>query len=89
MSSLYLQITYRHGKPFAAYISFPHPPGTRSVRTEQVNPELVVDYAADGSPLGIEIVSPGHVSLAEINAVFDNLGISRPAASDLEPLRAA
>ncbi len=89
MNPLSLQITYRNGKPFAAYIYFHHAPGTKSVRTEQINPELLVDYGPDGSPLGIEIVSPGHVTLAEINGVFDKLGLNRPAASELVPLRAA
>ena len=65
MSLLTLQITYRSGEPCAAYIDLPRPPGTKVARTEQVHAELVVDYAADGAPLGIEIVSPGAVSIAE------------------------
>jgi uncharacterized protein YuzE len=89
MSTLSLQITYRKGKPFAAYIYLSHAPGTKSVRTESINPELLIDYAADGSPLGIEIVSPGYVTEDEIVAVFDRLGIKRPSSADLAPLRAA
>jgi uncharacterized protein YuzE len=89
MSALSLQITYRKGKPFAAYFYLPRVPGTRSVRTEAISPELLIDYAADGSPLGIEIVSPGYVTEQEIVAAFDRLGIQRPSAADLAPLRAA
>lgn len=89
MSSLSLQITYRKGQPFAAYIYLAKAPGTKSVRTEEVAPELLIDFAADGSPLGIEIVSPRAVSEAEILAAFDRLGIERPPAADLAPLRAA
>ena len=89
MSTFSLQVTYRKGKPFAAYIYLARSPGNRSVRTEQIGPELLIDYAADGSPLGIEIVSPGYVSDDEIITVFDRLGLDRPTAAELAPLRAA
>jgi uncharacterized protein YuzE len=89
MNAFSLQVTYRKGKPFAAYIYLAHAPGTKSARTEEIAPELVIDYAADGSPLGIEIVSPGYVTLNEINEVFDRLGIERPSSTELAPLRAA
>jgi len=89
MSTFSLQVTYRKGKPFSAYIYLVRSPGTRSVRTEQIGPELLIDYAADGSPIGIEIVSPGYVGLDEILTVFDRLGLERPDADELAPLRAA
>lgn len=89
MSAFSLQITYRKGKPFAAYIYLAHAPGTKSARTEQVGPELLIDYAADGSPLGIEIISPGYVTEEEIKEAFDRLGLEPPPADELAPLRAA
>lgn len=89
MSTYSLQVTYRHGKPFAAYIYLAHAPGTKSARTEQIAPELVIDYAADGTPIGIEVISPGFVTDEEIRAVFERLGIEPPPADDLAPLRAA
>ncbi|MGH7575381.1 MAG: hypothetical protein ACREM1_09700 [Longimicrobiales bacterium] len=51
--------------------------------------DLVVDFAADGSPLRTEIVSPAVVSLAEIRAVFEKLSLTPPADEELAPLRAA
>jgi uncharacterized protein YuzE len=89
MSTFSVQVTYRKGKPFAAYIYLKRRPGQKAARTEQVSSEVLIDYAADGSPLGIEIVSPGHVSLEEINQAFDRIGLDRPEPGDLEPLRAA
>jgi uncharacterized protein YuzE len=89
MSAFSLQITYRKGKPFAAYIYLSRVAGVKSARTEPVGPELLIDYAADGSPLGIEVVSPGYVTEEEINATFDRLGIERPSPGELAPLRAA
>jgi uncharacterized protein YuzE len=89
MSAISLQITYRKGKPFAAYIYLAQLPGTKSTRTKQVGSELVIDYAADGSPLGIEVISPGFVTQEEINAAFDRLGLEPPPMEELVPLRAA
>lgn len=89
MSALSVQVTYRKGKPLAAYLYLGGSPGRRSARTEEVGPDLLVDFAGDGSPIGIEIVSPGSVTVDEIHAVFDRLGIARPAPVELSPLRAA
>lgn len=89
MNAISLRIEYRHGRPLAAYLRLPHPPGTKAARTEMASEDLVVDFAADGSPLGIEIVSPAVVSLAEIRAVFEKLSLTPPADEELAPLRAA
>lgn len=89
MSVFSLEVTYRKGKPFAAYIYLAHKPGTKSARTEQVGPEVLIDYASDGSPLGIEVISPGFVSQDEIYAAFERLGLDPPSIEELAPLRAA
>jgi uncharacterized protein YuzE len=83
-----LQVTYRKGKPFAAYI-YLSKPGQKSARTETVSEDLLIDYAKDDTPLGIEIVSPSLVSIDEILRVFDRLGLGEIEAEELEPLRAA
>ncbi len=89
MNGLSLEVTYRKGKPFAAYVYLDRKPGQKSARTEEVTPELLIDYAEDGAPLGIEIVSPGYVSVDEIMAVFDKLGLGRPDPEELAPVKAA
>lgn len=89
MNPYSLQVTYRRGEPFAAYLYLPHSAGARSTRTEKISTEVLIDFAADGSPLGIEIISPTHVTVDEINAAFDRLGLARPEPADLAPLRAA
>lgn len=89
MKTVSLQITYRKGQPFAAYIYLASNPGQKSARTEAVTEDLLIDYGKDGTPLGIEIVSPGYVSIEEIQDVFDRLGLGRPARAELAPLRAA
>jgi uncharacterized protein YuzE len=82
-------VTYRKGRPFAAYIYLDRRPGEKSVRTQEVTSDLLVDYAEDGRALGIKVVTPEAVTLEEILEVFDRLGLARPAEAELEPLRAA
>ena len=89
MKTVSLQITYRKGKPFAAYIYLSPRLGQASARTEEVSPDLLIDYAQDGTPLGIEVVSPGYVSVEEIQGVLDGLGLGRLEPAELAPLRAA
>lgn len=89
MHPISLQITYRKGRPFAAYISLDRRPGDKSVRSEEMAPEIVVDFAADGRPLGVEVVSPDATPLEQILSVFDKLGLGRPDPAELSPLVAA
>jgi uncharacterized protein YuzE len=89
MSTFSVQVTYRKGQPFAAYIYLQRSPGRRCAMTRKVSSEVLIDYAEDGTPLGIEVVSPGHVSLEEIHAAFDLIGLARPDREELGPLQAA
>ena len=89
MIPISLHVTYRRGQPSAAYIYLSGTPGEKSARTERIVEDVLIDYAADGHPIGIEIVSPGHVSLDDINRAFDHLGLPRPEPRELDPLRAA
>ncbi len=53
----FLEVTYRKGRPIAAYYYLPRQDGDRSTRTERVDGGLIVDYTADGRAIGIEITS--------------------------------
>lgn len=49
MKTRYLEVTYRLGKPLAAYLYLPRQPGDKSVRTQRDEKTgLVSDFAADG-----------------------------------------
>jgi hypothetical protein len=87
--SLSLQVTYRKGKPWAAYIYLDRRPGSESARTAQLAQDIVVDFASDGRPIGIEIIDPTMVTTADILSVFDELGLVRPDEHELAPLQAA
>ena len=88
MRATYLEVNYRRGKPMAAYLHLPHAPGAKSVRTERRTAELLVDFASDGTPLGVEIVAPASVTVADMNVVLESLGQATVDEEDLAPLAA-
>jgi uncharacterized protein YuzE len=89
MKETYLEVTFRHGRPLAAYLYLPRERGETSVRTSQTEPGMIVDYSQSGKPIGIELTAPTKVTLDALNRVLDDLGLSPLTHADLEPLRAA
>jgi uncharacterized protein YuzE len=89
MTGHYLEVTFRRGKPVAAYYYLPRRPGQKSYRTMLADPGIVVDFSRSGKPIGIEITAPGKISLSAINRVFRKLGLAAIKSSDLAPLLAA
>jgi uncharacterized protein YuzE len=61
MKKSYLQVTFRHGKPMVAYLYLPRRGPDVSARTERREGGIIVDYASDGRPIGMEIISPNRV----------------------------
>lgn len=89
MADRYLEISYRKGKPFAAYLFLPRRPDDRSARTERFSETLVIDYAADGRAIGIEIVHPQLATMDEINQALAHVKQSNLREEDFAPLKAA
>lgn len=89
MNDAYLEVTFRHGKPLAAYYYLPRKPKDKSCRTKRVEPGFVIDYARDGRPIGIEIVAPGKLTLIVFNRLLRQLGFGSLKRIDLAPLMAA
>lgn len=89
MTERSLQITYRKGRAFAAYLYLSHATGEKSARTE-ASPDglLVVDYAGDGRPIGVEITAPDAVTLGRLNSLLVDLGQSPLAEQEFRPLTA-
>lgn len=88
MKHSYLEVTFRKGRPLAAYYYLPRRDGDRSVRTDRVG-DLVVDFAPDGRPIGIEITTPSRLVLGELNQLLSKLGQCPAVPEDLAPLLAA
>jgi len=90
MTERSLQVTYRKGRTFAAYLHLSHPTGEKSARTV-ASPDglLIVDYAPSGRPLGVEITAPQAVPLDRLNQLLAELGEPPLAEQDYRPARAA
>jgi uncharacterized protein YuzE len=89
MKERYLEVTFRKGKPLAAYLYLPREVGVKSARTAQVGSGILVDYSEAGVPIGVEITAPQLATLQEINAVLEGIGQSPIGAEELAPLRVA
>lgn len=90
MTERSLQVTYRKGRPFAAYLHLSHATGEKSARTV-ATPDglLVVDYNAEGQPVGVEITAPQAVSLERINELLMSLGQQPLTHHEFKPVIAA
>ena len=89
MKHAYLEVTYRKGRPIAAYYYLPRRDGEKSARTERVDGGLLVDLASDGRAIGIEISSPSRVNLSVLNELLMRLGHEPISSQELGPLAAA
>jgi hypothetical protein len=88
MKGRYLEVTYRKGKPMAAYLHLPHLAGMKFASTEERSEGLLVDFSSDGTALGLEITAPSSVTPAAVNAVLATLGLDALDESDLAPIAA-
>lgn len=87
MRDHYLEVTYRKGKPLAAYLYLSAVSGARNVRTESRGAGLMVDYGLGDQAIGLEVTAPGRMTVSQINAVLRSLDLSPVREEDLPPLR--
>ena len=83
-----MEITYRKGKPLAAYLYLSTASGVKSVRTESKDAGLLVDFGPDDQPIGLEITTPEQMTAAQINEVLRSLNLSPMKEEDSSPLEA-
>lgn len=88
MKHRYLEVSFRKGKPFAAYLYLPREKGARATRTLDAGHGVRVDMDEQGRPMGIEITSPSVVTAAELNAVLIHHGLSALDDEEWAPLAA-
>jgi uncharacterized protein YuzE len=89
MENRYLEVTFRKGKPFAAYFYLSRNPDEKSSRTEKVGGRILIDYGKSGRPIGIEIIDPNKINLHAINEILMKLNLHPAEEKDLTPLLAA
>jgi hypothetical protein len=74
-------------RPGRTYL--PRRPKDKSHRTKRIEPGLVIDFARDGRPIGIEIVAPDKLTLVAFNRVLRELDFPPLKRADWAPLKAA
>jgi len=89
MPRRFLEVSSYNGSLMAGYLTFGRRPGDASVRTTQPEAGLVVDFAPDDRPIGLEITSPRVVTLESINRVLAALGQSAATERELSLLFAS
>lgn len=89
MNQRYLEVTYRNGKPLAAYLYLPRREGDHADRVVAHGPGFLVDMTADGRPIGIEMPAPSLVTLDSLNGVLASLTLDPVAPGELSPVTAA
>ena len=89
MKESYLEVTYRRGRPFAAYLYLPRNTRDKSYRTSKAEPGMVVDFEKSGRAIGIEITAPTKVTAVDINRVLSDIGAPLITGDELAPLQAA
>jgi uncharacterized protein YuzE len=88
MKQRYLEVTFRKGKPLAAYLYLARKSGSRIARTLDGGHGVRVDVDDQGAPMGIEITAPGAVTIAEVNAVLAQHGVAALDDQEWAPLAA-
>jgi uncharacterized protein YuzE len=85
MTAPYLEISFRHGRPFAAYV---HCAAPRPIASScPLGHGLVLDLDQNGIVLGVEVTDPEHVTADLIVEAMRHHGVSITRA-DLAPLAA-
>ena len=86
MTDRYLEVTFRNGKPFAAYLHLPKPANEHSVRSEEVEYGMVVDYGPKDHPIGIEMTAPDEVTIDRVNQILLRLKVPGIQEEEFLPL---
>jgi hypothetical protein len=89
MHERYLEITFRRGKPIAAYLYLPRLENDKSCRVAKEEHDLLVDLAEDGRPIGIEILSPNTVTMSSINEILTKYSLPLLDNEEVAPLEPA
>ena len=86
MNDRYLEITFRRGKPLAAYLYLAGKKGTQCAKTIKIDEGLIADYDPDGVPIGLEIISPTTASVQQIKDALVKIDVEPIGENELAPL---
>jgi len=88
MSVPMLEITFRRGRPLAAYLHLVSA-RRKAGKTRELAPCLVGDFDKRGALLGLEILAFDKTTVARVNDVLVSCGCPALPAKELAPLRVA
>lgn len=88
MSRRYLEVTFRNGRPWAAYLYLPRLAGDKAARTVEIGPGMMADFALDGRCLGVELLDPATVTAEALNAALRTHLTDAIRTDELRPLAA-
>ena len=83
-----LEVTFRKGRPLAAYLRVAHGTG-KVANTRELAPNLVGDFGDAGELRGLEILAFDAPTLSRINEVLGSHGVPALPDRELAPLTAA
>src|SRR5262245_43484800 len=86
MKHRFLEVTYRKGKPLAAYFYLPRNSEDTSVKSVKQDGGLLIDYSSDGRAIGIEITAPSKVTLEQVNQALLAAKQEPVQADEIAPL---
>lgn len=82
----YVHLSFRAGRLFAGYVYLPRKSGDWAARSQETEAGMVMDFAEDGRPIGIELTSPEIVTLDALNRVLGTAGQPPATEQELRPL---
>ena len=88
MKQRYLEITFRKGKPFAAYLYLPRAAGAKAARTLDGGHGIRIDLDERGGLIGLEITVPSAVTIGALNSVLTEYGVAALNDDEWAPLAA-
>ena len=89
MKDRYLEITFRKGKPLAAYLYLTGKKGVQCDKTIKIDEGLIADYDHAGVPVGLEIISPTTASVQQIKDALEKLHVEPIDENELAPIKGA
>ncbi len=85
-----LKLAYHGNRLQAAYLYLPRGDADRSAHVLRHRHGVVIDYAEDGRPIGIEFTAPSRFTLSLIDealaAAYSNSSVERVAPIMIQPL---
>jgi uncharacterized protein YuzE len=89
MTDVYLEVTYRDGRPWVAYLYLPRKKEEKSDHCREVEPDMVLDINKQGKLIGIELLSPEMVTIEAVNHILEEYDLEPIKESALAPIVAA